>query len=190
MNVPRQWFLTIEGSNRERGYHFCTKVTDLHLDDAMRQKGCHVRVQSRSACGGALHIKCDIAKTYLFRYSCISQVPNHNYSRVVILEWRHESCSLFMCEGCGSSAQWIQLTLSGCHLPLLKLWTLPTMFLPPPMMPTWLASPHTKANILRLLCRSQTTVYPVQPDAARTCCNCRFHDMNVISSDFDKCAPG
>ena len=95
MRVPRWWFLTFEGSNKGHDYPFCMKVTNLHLDGTMRLKGCCVHVQSKSALQWALHIKCDIAKTYLFQCTCISQVPDHNYRRVIILGRCHESYSLF-----------------------------------------------------------------------------------------------
>ena len=174
-----------EGSNRERGYPFHTKLTDLHLDGTTRWIGCRVHVQSKSALQWALHVKYDIAKTYLVRCSYISQVPNYNYRRVIILGKCHESCSLLKCGGCGTSAQRTQLTLSGCHaislIPFLP---------PPPMMPTWPASPYAKATT-RVLRRSETTVYPVLLDNARACWTCWFHDdMDVISSNFDDRAPG
>ena len=167
MNIPRWWFLMFEGSNRERGYPFHTKLTDLHLDGTTRWIGCRIHVQSKSALQWALHLKCDIAKIYLFWYSCISQVPDHNYRRVIILGRCHKSCSLLRCEGCGTSAQQTQLTLSGCHAtPLMPL--LP----PPPMMPTWPAPPYAKATTSRLLRRSQMTVYPVLLDDTGTCWTC------------------
>ena len=155
MNIPRRWFLTFEGSNKEHDCSFCTKITDLHLDGTMRQIGCRVRVQSKSVLQWALHIKCDIAKTNLFRSWCTSQVPDH-YRRVIILGWCHESCSLFRCEGCGMSVQQTQLTLSGCHVTPLM-----------PMVPTWPAPPYAKATTLCLLRRSQTMVYPVLLDRWR-----------------------
>ena len=166
MNIPRQWFLTFEGSNKEHDCSFCTKITDLHLDGTMRQIGCRVRVQSKSVLQWALHIKCDIAKTNLFRSWCTSQVPDH-HRRVIILGWCHESCSLFRCEGCGTSAQRTQLTLSGCHATSL----IPSPPLPL-MMPTRPAPPYAKATTSCLLCRSQMTVYPVLLDDMRTCWTC------------------
>ena len=184
MNIPCWWFLTFEGSNKEHDCPFCTKVTDQHLDNTMRQVGCHIHVQSKSVLQWALHIRCDIARTYLFRCLCISQVPHHNYRRVIILGRCHRSCSLFGCEGCRTSAQRTQLTLLGCHakslIPLLP---------PPPMMPTWPAPPYARATT-RLLRRSQKTMYPVLLDDTRTCCTCRFHDMDVVSSSFDKHVTG
>ena len=185
MRVPCRWFLTFEGSNKGLDYPFRMKVTNLHFDSAMRPKGCCIHVQSKSALQWALHIRYDIARTYLFWCLCISQVLHHNYRRVIILGWCHRSCSLFRCEGCGTSAQRTQLTLLGCHakslIPLLP---------PPPMMPTWPAPPYARATTSRLLCRSQMTMYPVLLDDTRTCCACRFHDMDVISSSFDKHVTG
>ena len=105
MKVPHRWFLTFGSSNKGHDYPFRTKVTDLHLHGTMRRIGCRVRVQSKSALQWALHIRCDIARTYLFRCLCISQVLHHNYRRVIILGWCHGSCSLFRCEGCGTRAQ-------------------------------------------------------------------------------------
>ena len=174
-----------EGSNRECNYPFHMKVTGLHLDGTMRWKGCSIHAQSKSVFQWALYIGCDIAKTYLFQCSCISQVPDHNYRRVIILGRCHESCSLLMCERCGMGAQRTQLTLSGCHATSL------IPFLPPPVMLTWPALPYAKATTSRLLRRSQTTVYPVLLDNARACWTCWFHDdMDVISSNFDDRAPG
>ena len=185
MKVPHRWFLTFGSSNKGHDYPFRTEVTDLHLHGTMRRIGCRVRVQSKSALQWALHIRCDIARTYLFRCLCISQVPHHHYRRVIILGQCHGSCSLFRCEGCGTSAQRTQLTLPGCHakslIPLLP---------PPPMMPTWPAPPYARATTSRLLRRSQMTMYPVLLDDTRTCCTCRFHDMDVVSSSFDKHVTG
>ena len=120
-----------EGSNRECNYPFHMKVTGLHLDGTMRWKGCSIHAQSKSVFQWALYIGCDIAKTYLFQCSCISQVPDHNYRRVIILGWCYKSCSLFRRAGCGTSAQRTQLTLSGCHATSLT-----PLLPPPPMMPT------------------------------------------------------
>ena len=101
MEIPCQWFLTFEGPNRECDYPFHAKVTGLHLDSTMRPKGCRIHVWSKSALQWALHVRCDITKTYLFWSSCISQVPYNNYRRVSTLGQCHESCNLFRCEGCG-----------------------------------------------------------------------------------------
>ena len=154
MEIPCQWFLTFEGPNRECDYPFHAKVTGLHLDSTMRPKGCRIHVWSKSALQWALHVRCDITKTYLFWSSCISQVPYNNYRRVSTLGQCHESCNLFRCEGCGTSAQRTQLTLSGCYakpyMPLLP---------PPPVMPNCRVPPYTKATTSRLLRKSETTVY-------------------------------
>ena len=143
----------------------------------VRWIGCHICVQSKSVLQWALHIRCDIARTYLFRCLCISQVLHHNYRRVIILGWCHGSCSLFRCEGCGTSAQRTQLTLSGCHASATSLIPLLS---PPPMMPTWPIPTYVRANTSRLLRRSQATVCSVLLYDAMTCWACWFHDTDVI----------
>ena len=167
-----------EGSNIECNYPFHMKVTGLHLDGTMRWKGCSIHAQSKSVFQWALYIGCDIAKTYLFHCSCIFQVSDHNYRRVIIPKWCHESCRLCRCEWCGTSAQRTQrtqLTLSGCHATSL------IPFLPPlPMMPTWPTPTYAKADTSRLLRISQATVCSVLLYDAMTCWACWFHDMHVI----------
>ena len=178
MNIPHRWFLTFEGSDRERNYPFHTKVADLHLDGTRRRIECRVHVQSKSA----QNLRCSehymsnvTSLKHTFSGTCAflkSQTTTAELSPLGNVT----SLSLFGCEGCGTGAQRTQLTLSGYATPLIP--SLP----PPPMMPTWPTPPYTKATTSHLLRRSQMTVYPVLLDDVKTCWTRQFHDMDMIDS--------
>ena len=136
------------------------------------------------SCTCNLHVKCDIAKTYLFWYSCISQVPNHDYSRIIILGRCHKSCSLLMCEQCGMGTQRTQLTLSGCHVtsPMPSYhhqWFQPDLpgHTPWPLPHAYCTDP--KQQYTQYCCM----IYDMM------CWTCRFHGMDMVSSNFDDRAP-
>ena len=164
-----------EGSNKEHGCPFHTKVTDLHLDGTLRQIGCHVCVQSKSVLQctsnvtllkqtfsspgaflksqtttGELSSLDDV--TSLVAYLGVRDVPvgrvhnEHNSHCRDAMRHRYHH-------------QWCQSNLPH----------------------------HTPRQ--RLLRRSQTMVYPVLLDDARTCWTCRFHGMDMVSSNFDDRAP-
>ena len=146
MKIPCRWFLKFKGFNGERDYLFHTKVIDLHPDSTMRRKGCRVCVQSKSALQSGLHVKCDIAGTYLFWYSCIPRVLSPNCRRVIILGWCHKSCSLLRC---GEHNEHNSLCRDA-----MQHHSCPSYHHHQQRQPDLLH--HTPS---RLLCRSQTTVY-------------------------------
>ena len=149
MKVPCQWFLTFEGFNRECYYLFRTEVTGLHLDGNMRRKECRAHVQSKSALQSGLHVKCDIAGTYLFWYSCIPRVLSPNCRRVIILRWCHKSCSLLRCGEHNEHNSLCRDAMQHHSCPSYHQWHQPDLlhYMPRPLLHTYCADPERRCTL-------------------------------------------